>query len=59
VDSFIVGGIGTNALKEIARKRVPVYRAARGNVADALAAFTSGKLPTLETGTDGPGWLAG
>jgi predicted Fe-Mo cluster-binding NifX family protein len=56
VDSFIVGGIGTNALTEIARRNVPVYRAVRGRVADALAALIAGKLPALREGTDGPGW---
>ncbi len=59
VDSFIVGGIGRNALAEIARRNVPVYRALRGRVADALAALIAGKLPTLREGTDGPGWALG
>jgi hypothetical protein len=36
-----------------------VYRTARGNVADALAGFISGKLPILGEGTDGPGWTVG
>jgi predicted Fe-Mo cluster-binding NifX family protein len=56
VDSFIVGGIGTNALTEIARRNVPVYRTVRGRVADALAGFIAGKLPTVREGTRGPGW---
>lgn len=59
VDSFIVGGIGANALTELARRNVPVYRAARGRVADALAAFIAGKLPPLREGTGGPGWAVG
>jgi predicted Fe-Mo cluster-binding NifX family protein len=53
VDSFIVGGIGARALQGIARRNLPVYGTALRNVADALAAFTAGRLALLREG--GPG----
>ncbi len=55
VDSFIVAGIGTNALAEIVRRNVPIYRANRARVADALADLIAGKLPPVREGTNGPG----
>jgi predicted Fe-Mo cluster-binding NifX family protein len=57
VQWFIVGGIGQNALAEIARRNVPVHRTSRGTVADALAGWIAGRLPALRQGTDGPGWM--
>jgi predicted Fe-Mo cluster-binding NifX family protein len=55
VDSFIVGGIGANALAEIERRKLPVYRSFGGRVADALADLLAGKLRFLREATNGRG----
>ncbi|GAO01509.1 NifB/NifX family molybdenum-iron cluster-binding protein [Anaeromyxobacter sp. PSR-1] len=48
IGSFIVGGIGANALGQLARRNVPVYGTRCGNVADALTALIAGRLTPLE-----------
>lgn len=59
IEAYVVGGIGARALAGIAERSVPVYRAARGSVADALAELVAGNLPTVSGGSDGPGWSNG
>ncbi|GAO04708.1 NifB/NifX family molybdenum-iron cluster-binding protein [Anaeromyxobacter sp. PSR-1] len=48
IDVFLVGGIGAHALEKIrGRRRIPVYRAPPGRVADALALHIAGRLPVV------------
>lgn len=55
IDSFIVGGIGANALTVIRQGNVPVFRTGSDRVADALAELIAGTLPFLSHPRRGPG----
>lgn len=59
VEAYVVVGIGAKAVAGIAARGVPIYRAARGRVADALAELVAGNLPTVSGASDGPGWSNG
>lgn len=49
IDVFLVGGIGAHALEKIrARRRIAVFRAPPGRVADALALHIAGRLPVVQ-----------
>lgn len=49
VDVFLVGGIGAHALERIrSRRRIAVFRAPPGRVADALALYIAGRLPVVQ-----------
>jgi predicted Fe-Mo cluster-binding NifX family protein len=47
VDAILVGGIGARAITKLNEGGIRVYRAVPGSLAEALGAWTSGKLEEI------------
>ncbi len=48
VDGIIVGGIGMGALMKLQAAGITVYRASHPTVVETIAAFTEGRLETVD-----------